>query len=271
MTDVAAELRQRNKAVWGAGEWDDVANLVASVGPKVLDSVGIDPGMEVLDVGAGTGGNVAIPAALRGAQVVASDLVPDHFDTGRSRAAEAGVEIEWVEADAEALPFDDGSFDRVLSTFGHMFAPRHKRAGAELARVCRSGGAVGTATWRPTGFAGELFTTMGKHLPAAPDFAQPPGLWGDEGHAREMLEPHGLDLEFHHETVVFAHDGDADSFTTYYEEKFGPVVTAKAALGDDWPALRSDLVTLFEKWNQAGEGKLEVPSEYLLTIGRKRG
>jgi SAM-dependent methyltransferase len=268
--DVAADLRQRNRAVWGAGNWDDVSQLIAEVGPRLIDRVVVEPEMEVLDVGTGSGGAVAIPAALRGARVVGSDLVPDHFHDGRRRAAEAGVEVEWVEADAEALPFYDGRFDRVLSTFGHMFAPRHSRSGAELARVCRPGGIVGTATWRPTGFAGELCQTMAKHLPAPPEFAQPPGLWGDEDHVRAMLERHGLELEFHHETVVFSRDGDAEAFTSYHEEKFGPVVAAKTALGDGWPALRSDLVFLFEKWDEGGDGQVRVPSEYLVTVGRKR-
>jgi ubiquinone/menaquinone biosynthesis C-methylase UbiE len=268
--DVAAELRQRNRAVWGAGKWDDVSHFIAEVGPRLIDRVGIEPGMQLLDVGTGSGGAVAIPAALRGARVVGADLVPDHFHDGRRRAAEAGVEVEWVEADAEALPFEDGCFDRVLSTFGHMFAPRHDRAGAELARVCRPGGIVGTATWRPTGLAGELSQTMAKHLPASPDSAQPPGLWGEEDHVREVLERHGLELEFQEETVVFRHEGDVEDFTRYYEEKFGPVVAAKAALDDDWPGLRNDLVSLFERWDAGGDGEILLPSEYLLTLGRKR-
>src|SRR4051794_31995928 len=166
--------------------------------------------MEVLDVGTGSGGTLAIPAAQRGARVVGSDLVPEHFEVGRQRASDAGVEIEWVEADAEALPFDDDRFDRVLSTFGHMFAPRHARSAAELARVCAPGGVIGTATWRPVGFAGALFQTLGKHMPPPPDFAQPPPLWGQEDHVREMFAPHGVELEFHHDSVDFTHDGSVE-------------------------------------------------------------
>lgn len=270
MPDIAAELRQRNKAVWSAGEWDDVSRLIASVGPKLLDRVGIDEGMDVLDVGTGSGGTVAIPAAQRGARVVGSDLVPDHFDYGRRRAAEAGVEVEWVEADAEALPFADAGFDRVLSTFGHMFAPRHSRSAAELARVCRPGGLIGTATWRPAGFAGALFETMGRHLPPPPDSAQPPALWGDEDHVREILEPHGVELEFDHETVDFTHDGSIDDFVGFYEDKFGPVVMAKAALGDDWPACRADLAAAMSEYNEADDGTVRIPSDYLVTVGRKQ-
>jgi SAM-dependent methyltransferase len=270
MADVAAELRQRNRAVWAAGEWDEVSRLITEVGPKLLDLVGIEPGMDVLDVATGSGGTVAIPAAQRGARVIGTDLVPDHFEAGRRRAAAAGVEVEWVEADAEALPFPDESFDRVLSTFGHMFAPRHDRAAAELARVCRPGGVIGTATWRQTGFGCDLFKALGNHLPPPPDFAPPAPLWGEENHVREMLEPRGVELEFHRETVMFVHPGGVDDFARFYEEKFGPVVTAKAVLGDDWAACRAELAAAIEKHNEGDEGEVRVPSDYLVTVGRKR-
>ncbi|HEY1360419.1 MAG TPA: class I SAM-dependent methyltransferase [Thermoleophilaceae bacterium] len=271
MPDVAAELRQRNRAVWGSGEWDEVSRLITEVGPKLLDRVGVEEGMEVLDVGTGTGGTVAIPAAQRGAKVTGSDLVSDHFEVGRRRAADAGVEIEWVEADAEALPFPDGSYDRVLSTFGHMFAPRHSRSAGEIARVCRSGGVIGTTTWVPSGFGGALFATLGKYMPPPPDFAQPPPLWGSEDHVREMLGRYNVELEFAHETVDFVHSGTADDFTRFYEEKFGPVFTAKNVLGDDWAACRADLVAAMDEHNVGGEGEVRLPSEYLVTIGRKTG
>jgi SAM-dependent methyltransferase len=268
--DPVAEFRERTRAAWAAGEWDEVSALISDVGPKLLDYVGIEEGMDVLDVGTGSGGTVAIPAAQRGARVVGSDLTPELFDHARRRAAEAGVEVEWVEADAEDLPFEDESFDRVLSTFGHMFAPRHERAGAELARVCRAGGVVGTTTWTPEGFGGELFKTVGAHMPPPPEFAQPPVLWGDEQHVREMLGPHGLELEFHRENATFEHSS-VDGFVTFYEVKFGPILMAKAALGEKWPALRSDLVELYSKWNKADDGTARLEPEYLLTIGRKRG
>ena len=271
MTDVAAEFRQRNKAVWSAGEWDAVSRLIVEVGPKLLDRVGIEPEMDVLDVGTGSGGTVAIPAAQRGARVVGCDLVPDHFEVGRRRAADAGVEVEWVEADAEALPFPDGGFDRVLSTFGHMFAPRHGRAAAELVRVCRPDGTIATTTWRPTGFGADLFKTLGSHLPPPPEFAQPAPLWGEEDHVREMFGPHDVELEFHQEVVDFVHEGSVDDFTRFYEEKFGPVVTAKAVLGDDWPACRADLAAAIEKHDHGDEGEVRLASDYLVTIGHKAG
>ena len=269
MPNVVDELRERNRATWSAGEWDEVAELVREVGPRLLDRVGIEEGMDVLDVGTGSGGNVAIPAALRGARVVGSDLTSEHFDDARRRASEAGVEVEWVEADAEELPFEDASFDRVLSTFGHMFAPRHPGAAAELARVCRPGGIVGTATWSQEGLAGAMFSTVGQYMPPPPDFAQPPSVWGDETHIREMFEPNGLDVENDRETVILAKPS-VEALVSLYEEKFGPMVMAKAALGERWPELRADLTSLFESFNTAEDGTCRVESEYMVTVGRKR-
>jgi SAM-dependent methyltransferase len=269
MPDAIAEFKERSRATWAAGAWDEVSNLIADVGPRLLDRVGIEPGMDVLDVGTGSGGTVAIPAAQRGARVVGSDLTPELFGDARRRAVEAGVEVQWVEADAEQLPFDDESFDRVLSTFGHMFAPRHERAAAELARVCRPGGVVGVCTWTPEGLTGQFFAAVGRHVPPPPDFAQPPILWGREDHVRELLEPHGLELEFQREVVVFT-KSSADELATFYETKFGPVVMAKAALGDGWPALRSDMVEVFEQANTATDGTFRIEAEYLVTVGRKR-
>ena len=270
MSDPLTELRQRNRAVWAAGEWDEFAPLGHDVGPRLLDHVGIEQGMDVLDVGTGTGGSVAIPAALRGARVVGSDLTPEHFEHARLRACQAEVEVEWIEADAEQLPFEDESFDRVLSTFGHMFAPRHVVAGAELARVCRPGGVVGTCTWMPDRFPGLVFETLGRFMPPPPEFAQPPPLWGEEGHVREMLEPHGLELEFDRDTTVWEKPS-VEEFVSFYEQKFGPMLTAKAALGERWSELRTELISLFESVNTADDGSCRIEAGYLVTVGCKRG
>ena len=268
MGDPVTELRERNRAVWRAGEWDEVAPLAHEVGERLIDRAGVADGMDVLDVGTGTGGSVAIPAALRGARVVGSDLTPEHFEHARRRADEADVEVEWVEADAESLPFEDESFDRVFSTFGHMFAPRHDFAGAELARVCRPGGAVGTCTWRPEGFPATMFKASAAYMPPPPDFAQPPLLWGEESHVREALEPHGVELEFERDVVIFEKPS-AEEFVGFYETNFGPVVTAKATLGDRWPQLRADLLDVFESGNTAADGHCRIEANYLRTIGRK--
>src|SRR5437764_166728 len=160
------EFRQRTRATWAAGDWDSFARFVEPVGARVLDRVGIEPGMDLVDVGTGTGGNVAIPAAQRGAKVVGCDVTPELFEHARRRAADAGVDVAWIEADAQDLPFEDASFDRVVSTFGAMFAPDHWAAAAELVRVCRPGGRIAMTTWVNDGFPGELFKLAGarRHL-----------------------------------------------------------------------------------------------------------
>ncbi len=268
MSDPVADFKQGSRAVWAAGRFDEIGRLIEALGPRLIDRVGVDEGMDVIDVGTGSGGTLAIPAAQRGGTVTGVDLTPELFEDARRRAAEAGVEVDWVEGDAEALPFEDRSFDRVFSTFGHMFAPRHAEAGAELARVCRAGGVVATTTWAPEGMVGTMFRTVGSHMPEPPDFAQPPVLWGNEEHVREMLEPHGLELEFDHDTAHFEYP-DVDGFVAFYEQNFGPIVTAKAVLGDTWPELRAELKALFETFNQADDGSVRIDSEYLVTVGKK--
>src|SRR5918996_3078861 len=149
------EFKDRQRAIWDAGDYATVSVHVEDVGERLVERAGVEPGMSALDVACGSG-NAAIPAARAGARVTALDLVPKLLEQGRAKAEAAGIEIEWVEGDAEQLPFEDGSFDRVLSTFGHMFAPRHQRVADEMARVCRQGGAIVTATWTPQGVNGRL-------------------------------------------------------------------------------------------------------------------
>jgi ubiquinone/menaquinone biosynthesis C-methylase UbiE len=252
-----------NKAIWRAGTWDAVATLVASVGPKLLDEVPVGPGVEVLDVATGSGSSIAIPAAQRGATVVGSDLTPEHFVAGRRRAAEAGVEIEWVEADAEQLPFEDGRFDRVFSTFGHMFAPDQAKTGAELLRVCKPGGTIALATWTPAGYAGGLLDVVARHLPPAPG-GSPAIAWGEADHVRAMIP--GVDFSFHTDEVVLAAP-TVEEFADFYAENFGPLVLARQALGPGWQALHDDLLAFDKEWNTATDGTLRLPAEYLVSIG----
>jgi ubiquinone/menaquinone biosynthesis C-methylase UbiE len=178
------------------------------------------------------------------------------------------VEVEWVEGDAEALPFEDASFDRVLSIFGVMFAPRHEVAAGELARVLAPGGAIVVANWTPEGLNGEMFKMVGSRMPPPPDFAQPPVLWGNEEHVRGLLEPHGLEVEFSREIVMFQ-DQSIEKTVQQMEDFFGPWQMTKAALGDEWPALRSEFVDLYERWNDGTDDDPQVPAEYLLTTARK--
>lgn len=267
MAEDKLEIRQRNRATWAAGSWDEVAELIRGVGPKLLDAVEVEPGQEVLDVGTGSGSSVAIPAARRGATVTGADLTPELFEAGRRRAAAAGVTIEWVEADVEELPFDDGTFERVFSTFGHMFAPDHDRAAAELVRVCRPGGVIALATWVPDGYAGQLFGVIAQHLPPPPG-ARSPAEWGDPGYVRRIFAPHGVELDFSVDSVVFT-AASIDDFASFYEENFGPLVSVRAASGEAWPAVRDAVREHDVRWNSATDGSVRIVSDYLVTIGRR--
>ena len=269
MSDQISQLRDGNRAVWSRGDWDRVAEFVKPVGPRLLDAAGVTAGMDLLDVGTGSGTSVAIPAATRGVRVVGCDITDAWFDAGRRHAADAGVELEWVEASVEELPFPDASFDRVLSTFGHMFAPRHAVAAAEMARVCRPGGTIATATWVPAGYTGEMFKLIGSYMPKPPDIVQPPPLWGVEEHVEAMFEPHGLHLEFRHETVTFEAPS-VEEFLDAFVGSFGPLVTARAVLGEQrFGELLTEYTAVVHRNNLATDGTARFEPEYLVTLARK--
>ena len=223
-----AELKARHRAMWASGDYPSmVETFLLPLGPRLVEACGIVPGMHVLDVGAGTG-NASIPAAQRGASVTASDLTPELLEAGRRRAEGAGVELGWIEADAERLPFEDASFDAVISSIGAMFAPFHQRVADELVRVCRPGGTIGLLSWTPEGMIGALFRTMGPFAPPPPAGAQPPPLWGSEDHVRELfgdrvalrtLERDAL------EVTAFAHPRD---YGEHFKARYGPTIAARA-------------------------------------------
>ena len=180
--------------MWASGDYPSmVETFLLPLGPTLVEACGIGPGMRVLDVAAGTG-NASLPAAERGASVTASDLTPELLEAGRRKAESQGLELEWVEADAENLPFDDESFDVVMSSIGAMFAPNHQAVADQLVRVCRPGGTIGMLNWTPEGMIGALFRTMGPFAPPPPPGAQPPPRWGGEDHVREVF---GDRVEFH--------------------------------------------------------------------------
>ena len=256
-----AEMKQHTRAAWAAGDFPAVARtLLWEVGQRLVQRIGIGAGEDVLDVACGTG-NAAIRAAAAGGRVVGVDLTPELFTAGRREAAAAGVDIEWVEGDAEALPFPDGSFDVVLSTFGCMFAPRHQVAAAELARVLRPGGRLGVCAWTPEGVQGDFFRTLGGYMPPAPSFVQPPLLWGTEQHVREIFAGTGVRLEFERDAVpeVFASAAEEIEFAT---SKFGPLIMLRPKLEAEgtWPDLLDKLAAIHDR---------HLPGEYLVTVGRK--
>jgi ubiquinone/menaquinone biosynthesis C-methylase UbiE len=215
----------------------------------------------VLDVAAGNG-NVALAAARRWCDVIATDYVPALLDRGRERAAAERLDITFREADAEALPFADGSFDAVVSTFGVMFTPDQDRAAAELVRVCRRGGKIGLANWTPDGFIGQLFKTLGKHLPP-PTGAKSPALWGTRARIAELFEPHASSVKSASRNFVFRYRSPEhwlEIFKTYY----GPLLKTFAALAPAaQAALTRDLMTLINQFNRSDDNSMVVPSEYL--------
>lgn len=263
-----AQIKQAQRAMWSSGNFPEVATRIESASEDLVAASDIQPGQEVLDVATGTG-NAAIIAAQAGAKVTGLDLTPELFDSARRRTTAAGVEIEFIEGDAEELPFEDNSFDRVLSVFGVMFAPRHDVGAAELVRVCRPGGLVGVTAWTPEGAVGQMFKTIGSYMPPPPPEQKPALLWGTEEHIRELFAPTGADLHSERRMVNFA-DPSADDAVAYNETKLGPMVLAKAALEAEgrWDALRAELVELYDRNSEPWDGGIRVPSEYLLTVAR---
>jgi SAM-dependent methyltransferase len=262
-------VRERARVLWSAGDWDGFSRHVAPVGIRVLDGLDLGPGVELLDVGTGSGATVAIPAALRGAKVVGSDITPVLLEHARRRAEEAGVAVEWVEADAQELPFGDASFDRVTSTFGAMFAPDHRRAAAELVRVCRPGGTVAMATWANEGFAGELFKLSGTFMPPPPGGVQPPQLWGVEAHIAEMFAAAGAQAGVERETVVFQWPSVAAAVRDYANE-FGPIVMLRGVLEPQgrWPEYLDAFTRLVARFDE-GTGTARIRAEYLVITVRR--
>lgn len=224
--DADRALKAKHRALWSSGDYVAVATeLIPELGPELVRAAGVRSGDRVLDVAAGAG-NAAIPAAIAGAHVTASDLTPELFDAGRTAAAAAGVDLEWVEADAEAMPFADNGFDVVLSCVGVMFAPHHQVAADELVRVCRPGGTIGLINWTPGGFIGQLFATMKPYAPPPPPGASPAPLWGDEDHVRKLLGDRVTDVTVRKQVVTLDHCSDPLEFREYWKRNYGPTIAA---------------------------------------------
>ena len=253
-------LKIRQQAAWSSGDYALIGTTLQIVGEQLCEALDVRSGQKVLDVAAGNG-NASLAAARRWCAVVATDYVPALLERARERAAAERFDIEFREADAEALSFQDGSFDVVVSTFGVMFTPDQDRAAAEMVRVCKSGGKIGLANWTPEGFIGQLFKTIGKHVPPAPG-AKSPALWGTRARIEELFGPHAT-VETAQRNFVFRYRSPEhwlEVFKTYY----GPVLKTFAALAPDaQAALQRDLIALIDRFNRAGDGTMVVPSEYL--------
>jgi SAM-dependent methyltransferase len=266
------ELKARHRKMWASGDYPSmVETFLLPLGPRLVEACGIGAGQRVLDVAAGTG-NASIPAAQAGANVTASDLTPELFEAGRRRAEAAGVELEWVEADAEHLPFEAESFDVVMSSIGAMFAPHHAEVADELVRVCRSGGTIGLLSWTPEGMLGALFRTMGPFAPSPPPGAQPPPLWGSEAHLRELF---GSRVEF---TTLERQVLDITAFERprdygeHFKARYGPTIAARAnAARQGREAEFDDALDAFcDEWNRGAPGEgAHFEKEYLVAVGTR--
>ena len=273
MTDQTAEqqadlaLKERHRAMWAAGDYPElVRDMLTELGPALVSASGVGAGERVLDVAAGTG-NTSIPAALAGATVVASDLTPELFDAGRKAAADAGVQIEWRQADAEALPFADAEFDTVLSSIGVMFAPHHQVAADELVRVTRSGGTIGLLSWTPEGFIGQMFAVMKPYAPAPPPGAQPAPLWGNEEHVRGLLGDRVTEISASRATLRVDHFRTPADFRDYFKSHYGPTIVVYRSIADDpekVAALDQALEEHAERNDIGTDGDTVLEWEYLL-------
>ncbi|MFZ1428612.1 MAG: methyltransferase domain-containing protein [Geminicoccaceae bacterium] len=265
--DLAA-LKARQQGAWSSGDYAVVGTTLQIVGETLCESLDVRAGQKLLDVAAGNG-NVALAAARRWCDVVATDYVPALLERARERAAADRLNIEFREADAEALPFADESFDVVVSSFGVMFTPDQDRAAAELVRVCRRGGRIGLANWTPEGFIGQLFKTIGRHVPPPPG-ARSPALWGTSARLAELFEPHGASIASAQRHFVFRYRSPAhwlEIFRTYY----GPMLKAFAALPPAGQVtLEHDLLSLIGQFNRSGDHTMVVPSEYLEVVVTRR-
>lgn len=265
-------LKTKHRAMWALGDYPAVATeVISSLGPVLVEAAGVRAGDRVLDIAAGSG-NVAIPAALTGARVVASDLTPELFETGRKNAAAQGVELEWREADAEALPFADAEFDTVLSCVGIMFAPHHQSSADELLRVCRPGGTIGLLSWTPEGFIGQMFASMKPYAPPPPPGAQPPPLWGREEHVRELLGDRVTGVTASRRKLQVDRFASAEEFRDFFKACYGPTIAVYRAIAEDpdrVAALDRELVELAGR-HGFDDGTTVMDWEYLLLTATRK-
>jgi ubiquinone/menaquinone biosynthesis C-methylase UbiE len=252
--------------MWASGDYPSmVETFLLPLGPRLVEACGIGPGMRVLDVAAGTG-NASLPAARAGADVTASDLTPELLEAGRARAEAEGLELSWKEADAENLPFEDASFDVVMSCIGAMFAPHHQAVADELVRVCRPGGTIGMLNWTPEGMIGALFRTMGPFAPPPPPGAQSPPLWGGEAHVAELfgdrIEMRSSEREF---LTITAFDHPRD-YGEHFKDRYGPTIAAQANARKNGKEheLVEALDRFCEEWNRGTEDDARFEKEYLV-------
>jgi SAM-dependent methyltransferase len=261
-------VKSRQQATWSSGDYAVIGTTLAITGELLCEAVDLRPGQRVLDVAAGNG-NATLAAARRWADVTSTDYVPALLERGRARAKAERLPVTFQEADAEDLPFDDRSFDVVLSIFGVMFTPNQEQAAQEMLRVCRPDGKIGLANWTPDGFIGHVFRTIGKYIPP-PAGVKPPALWGTEGRLRELFGDGISELRINRRMFVFRYRS-AEHWLQVFRTYYGPILKAFAALDDAGQAgLAHELTELLQRFNQGGNATLAVPSEYLEVVATRR-
>jgi SAM-dependent methyltransferase len=265
-TDLDA-LKSRQQKTWSSGDYAKIAWVTTPLGAALCEAVDLRPGSTVLDVATGTG-HVALAAARRFCDVTGVDYVPNLLETGRRRADAEGLQVDFHEGDAENLPFDDGSFDYVLSAIGVMLTADHQRAADELIRVCKQGGLIGMANWTPTGFVGEMLKTVGGHVPPPPG-AKPPPLWGTAQYVRDLFGSQVADVSCVTRAVTERFPSSS-FFADFFVTQYGPTLKASEALTDTTrQAFHDDLVALADRFNRATDGTFVCDWEYLVTVARK--
>jgi SAM-dependent methyltransferase len=264
-----AAVKTRQRAAWSSGDYAVVGTTLQIVGESLCEALDLRAGQRVLDVAAGNG-NASLAAARRWCDVMSTDYVPALLERGSERAVAERLTIDFREADVEALPFDDASFDAVLSTFGVMFAPNPRRSASEMLRVCKPGGKIGLANWTPDGFIGQLFKTIGKHVPP-PAGIESPALWGTQARIEALFGADAASIDITTRQFAFRYRSPEhwlDIFRGYY----GPVLKAFAALQtpEAQDALAEDLIALIGRFNRATDGTMVAPSDYLEVVVTRR-
>lgn len=264
-------LKTKHRTMWATGDYPAVAEeVIPALGPALVRACGVTPGARVLDVAAGSG-NAAIPAALAGADVVATDLTPELLAAGERIAARRGAHLTWREGDAEALPCADDAYDVVMSCVGVMFAPNQERCADELVRVCRPGGVIGLINWTAEGFIGQMFATMRPYAVPPPPSARSPLRWGDPDHLAALFGDRVADVKAHRRTVRIDRFATAEDFRDFFKHRYGPTIAAYRNVAGDparVAALDHDLVELGRRHDR-GAGAMHW--EYLLFTARKAG
>jgi SAM-dependent methyltransferase len=270
-TPTDADVKAKHRAMWASGDYPTmVETFLLPLGPRLVAAAGLRPGQRVLDVAAGTG-NASIPAAETGADVTASDLTPELLDAGRARAAAAGAQLDWAVADAEDLPFDEASYDVVMSSIGAMFAPHHQAVADELVRVCRPGGTVALLSWTPDGMLGELFKTMKPFAPPPPPGAQPPPLWGSEEHLQGLFGGRVAWRTLERDVLDITAFERSQDYAAHFKAYYGPTIAARANAERNGQADEFDaaLDAFCSEWNRGTPDQARFEKEYLVAVGTR--